>query len=202
MPLTLKQGSLLVKTARKAISLYAYARTILSDEAPLKEFNEKKGVFTSIHSYPEKLLRGCIGFSEPIMPLWNALIHSAINAGFKDPRFKPLSLKELDKIVLEVSILSKPAEIRVSKKDLEKSIKIGRDGLIIKKGFQSALLLPQVAIEQKWNAKEFLRFLCLKAGLKENEWQKENTKIFSFQTQIFKELKPNGKIVEEFPKKL
>ena len=66
-------------------------------------------------------------------------------------------------------------------------IEVGRDGLMIKSGFYSGLLLPQVAIEWNWDKITFLRQTCIKAGLSENCWQNTNVEIFRFTAEIFAE---------------
>ena len=130
---------------------------------------EKRGVFVTL--YKKKHLRGCIGFPEPILPLGIALIKAAKAAAFEDPRFSPLSTSELKEIKIEITLLTKP------KKTDPKKIKVGKDGLIIKKGFNSGLLLPQVAVEYKWDAKTFLEQTCLKAGLDKDAWKDAESSI-------------------------
>ncbi len=78
-----------------------------------------------------------------------------------------------------------------------KKITIGKDGLVIEKGFMNVLLLPQVPVEnnRNWDVKTFLEHLCMKAGLPTNDWKDPKTKIYSFQAIIFEEEKPNGKII-------
>lgn len=194
--LSLEQGEKLVKLARKSISYALYTNSLLKEEVP-KEFSEARGVFTTLHSFPSKELRGCIGFPYPLMPLWNAVIESAYSAAFNDPRFPPLQGKELNKIIIELSVLTVPEEVKGEKEEVAKKIEIGRDGLIIQKGIHSGLLLPQVATEHKMNAIEFLEQTCLKAGMEKEEWKEKECRILKFQAQIFKEEKPEGKTVEE-----
>ena len=80
--------------------------------------------------------------------------------------------------------------------DLSK-IKVGRDGLIIKHGFYSGLLLPQVPVEYGWNEEEFLEYTCEKAGLPKNYWKNPDTEIQKFEGIVFKEEKPNGVVIRE-----
>jgi len=161
-------GKLLIKLARESISSYW------------------QGVFVTL--YKNKQLRGCIGFPEPIFPLFEAIIKAARSAAFEDPRFPPLQKEELKHIKIEVSVLTVPALIKVKKpEDYLKKIKIGKDGLIIRSTLGSGLLLPQVATEYKWGVEEFLRHLCEKARLKQNAWKDKNNQIYKFQAQIFKE---------------
>ncbi|MEW6295514.1 MAG: TIGR00296 family protein [Candidatus Diapherotrites archaeon] len=193
---SLKQGEQLVKLARKSIAYYLHTGSALKDQAP-EEFREKRGLFTTIHSFPSMELRGCIGFPFPVMPLWNAVIESAVSAAFSDPRFHPLEAKELNSIIVELSILTQPEEIKEEKGKIAGSLRKGTDGLIVRKGNNSGLLLPQVWPELDCRAEEFLAHTCMKAWLPENSWKDKDCKVLKFQCQIFKEKKPEGKVNEE-----
>jgi len=181
-----KEGELILKIARSAIECWVKARKKLAPKNYPKSFDEKRGVFVSIHTKTGEL-RGCIGFPEPVYPLIEALIDSTISA-CGDPRFEPIKSEELGKIRIEVSVLTKPELIKVKNtKDYTKSIAIGKDGLIIEMGFHRGLLLPQVAVEWKWDAEEFLSNACIKAGLPPDAWLDENAKVYKFQAEILKE---------------
>jgi len=186
--ISLKQGTELVKAARNSIE---------NKIIELKGYEEKQGVFVTLHSYPSMNLRGCIGFPEPIMPLNKAVIESAKAAAFKDPRFPPVDVKK-DTFIVEVSVLTAPEEIKVkSPMEYLKKIKIGEDGLIVRCEHTSGLLLPQVFPE--WNAtpEMALEMTCEKAGLPKEFWKTGKCRFFKFQAQIFREEKPGGKVVEE-----
>ncbi|MEM3342210.1 MAG: TIGR00296 family protein [Thermoplasmata archaeon] len=162
------------------------------------EFSKNYGVFCTLDTYPEKELRGCIGFPEPIFPLRKAIVMAAWNASSRDPRFDMVEKDELDKIVVDVSILTPPALIEYGSPDeLVKKVKVGRDGLIAEKGWFRGLLLPQVPVELGWNVEEFLSHTCMKAGLSKNEWKKGDVKFYSFQGLVFSEESPNGNVVQK-----
>ena len=192
--LSAEEGKFLVKFARRVIESYVKKETLEKPE--IKDWmTEKRGIFTTIETYPENDLRGCIGIPYPIKPLIEALIISAKSVCL-DPRFPPLCEDELDKIVVEVSVLSKPKEIKVkNKEDYLDKIVPGKDGLILKYKTYSSLFLPQVW-EKIRDKKEFLDALCLKAGIPRGCWKNNETKIYKFNAQIFKEIKPKGKIIE------
>ena len=98
-------------------------------------------------------------------------------------------------VTLEVSVLTPPEIIKVlDPLEYPKHIKIGRDGLIIAKGWRRGLLLPQVPIEWGWGSQEFLSQCCVKSGLSPNEWKKRGTEVYKFQAIRFKEDEPNGKV--------
>ncbi|WP_423792524.1 TIGR00296 family protein [Methanocaldococcus indicus] len=195
--LTLEEGTFAVKFARAVIESYLKGEDLVIEDYP-EVFNEKRGCFCSLHTYPDRELRGCIGFPEPILPLIEALKEAAISAATRDPRFPPVTLDEMDGIVVEVSILTKPELIEVNhpKEYLEKIV-IGRDGLIIEYGPYRGLLLPQVPVEYGWDVEEFLAHLCLKAGLPPDAWLLDGVKIYRFQAQIFEEVEPRGRVVEK-----
>jgi len=195
--LTLEEGTYAVKYARAVIENYLKGKNIVVVNYP-KKFNKYRGVFVTLHTYPDRELRGCIGIPEPVMPLIEALREAAISAAVKDPRFPPVTVDEMDNIVVEVSILTPPKLIEVEEplEYLDK-IKIGRDGLIIEYGAHRGLLLPQVPVEQGWEVAEYLSNLCLKASLPPDAWLKYPVKIYSFQAQIFEEVSPRGQVVEK-----
>jgi len=155
------------------------------------------GVFVTIETYPAKELRGCIGYPYPFKELTNSVVECAISSATGDPRFPAMSRKELDNCTIEISVLTVPEIIKVgSPKEYPEKIKVGRDGLIVEYGYFSGLLLPIVPVEQKWNEEEFLCQTCYKAGLPLDMWLSPKVKIYCFQSQVFKEVKPGGKVVE------
>lgn len=185
---SLKQGEGLVKAARNSIE---------SKKVELKGFDEKQGVFVTLHSYPSMNLRGCIGFPEPVMPLKKAVIEAAKAAAFEDPRFPPLDVKN-EKFIVEVSVLTVPEEIKENNPEkLPKKVKIGKDGLIVRYEMNSGLLLPQVFPEWNANQEQALSMTCEKAGLPKEFWKTGKCRFFKFQAQIFKEESPGGKVKEE-----
>ena len=192
MKLTLQQGKYLVKLARSSIAFHFENK----QPKPEGKLKEKLGVFVTLKTTEDEL-RGCIGFITPNFPLEQAILKAAASAAFNDPRFSPLKKEELDEIKIEISILTKPELIKVnSPEDYPNKIKIGEDGLIIDAEGFSGLLLPQVAVEHKLSAKQFLDNLCLKAGLLIDTWKLGDCKIYKFQAQIFSEGSPNGAISE------
>ncbi len=167
----------LIKLARKAIETKKVINT---------NINKKRGVFITLHTFPDKKLRGCIGFIKPIYPLGEGVQRAAIAAAYSDPRFKPLNKNEIDKITIEVSVLSLPERVYLEK------IK-EREGVILKHGYNEGLFLPQV-----WNElpkkEDFLNALCMKAGLLSDCWKDKNIVFYKFNVTAFEEIKPNGDI--------
>ena len=191
--LSQEEGKELLGLARNSIDSYFSKADI--DLERYKKFDKKQGVFVTLNKNHQ--LRGCIGYPEPVMSIMKAVTESAVSVT-RDPRFPPLSGEELDKIVVEVSVLTEPELIDVKDpKEYPKNIKIGQDGLVIEKGFNRGLLLPQVPVEWKWDAEEFLANLCMKAGLPSGMWLESGVKIYRFQSEIFSEKSPRGEIVKE-----
>jgi len=193
MLLTLEEGKIAVKLARKAIENYLSERKVIQDRLS-GVFEQKRGVFTTLTKHGE--LRGCIGFPYPIKRLDEAIIESAIAAATDDPRFPPVSLEEMDEIVVEVTILTPPEKINVKPTELPKHVEIGKHGLMVKRGLYSGLLLPQVAVEYGFDSEEFLSQTCMKAGLTPDCWLMEGTEVYRFEGQIFKEVEPKGDVKE------
>ena len=191
--INLSQGKKLIKLARDSISSYLSDSELKVNSDIQKEFSEVLGVFVTLNKDGE--LRGCIGFPEPVYPLFKGVSKAAQSAAFSDPRFPTVSSEELSNISIEVSVLTKPVKIEVKKaSEYVEKVKVGRDGLIVRSSLGSGLLLPQVAIEYKWDSKEFLEHTCVKAGLSPDSWEDENIEIYKFQSLVFSEVTPKGEV--------
>jgi hypothetical protein len=194
--LSKSDGIELVKLARQTVEDYFRRRRLIIKET---KFKQKRGVFVSIHTFPEHELRGCIGYPYPTLPLGEALQRASFSAAFQDTRFSPLTETELKEVVFEVSVLTEPELIVVKNpKEYPEKIKVGKDGLIVEYGLHKGLLLPQVPLqfEPKWDAETFLEHTCIKSGLLPDMWLDPKTKIYKFQAQIFKEKSPSGEIIQ------
>ncbi|MBP7735544.1 MAG: AmmeMemoRadiSam system protein B [Spirochaetes bacterium] len=179
-----KDRQFLLRAARDNIASWLKKRRgiqIFPTDAP-PALLEKRGVFVTLKKHGR--LRGCIGYLTGIKPLILAVLDNSYNAAFEDPRFGPVTEDELPAITIEISVLTEP--VRVKSVD---EIKVGRDGLIIERGFYRGLLLPQVPVEQGWDRRAFLDGTCQKAGLPSNAWKDKETKISRFQAVVFGEEK-------------
>jgi AmmeMemoRadiSam system protein A len=137
------------------------------------------GAFVTLHQHGD--LRGCLGQIEPSTPLGDTVAHLAAVVCDSDPRFPPVSPKELPRLSLEISVLTPEREVT----DIN-DIEIGRHGLIIQQGMRRGLLLPQVAAEHGWDRLTFVQQTCLKAGLAPDAWQR-GARILLFEAQVFGE---------------
>src|SRR5579872_7204072 len=191
-------GQGLISSSREIIERYLGTKKVIIPSwiSSDPRFENKMGCFVTLKlDDAEKSLRGCIGFPEPAYALKKALPDASISAATRDPRFPPVKRSELDKLLLEISLLSPPVQLNASSpKEFPKMIDVGRDGLILKWSFGSGLLLPQVATEYGWNAEDFLCNLAVKAGAPPDQWLVPGTLIFRFRAQIFQEISPRGKV--------
>ena len=196
-----ENGTYLVKLARQTVDGYVIKKIKpeVPDDVP-EALTAKSGVFVTLNSITGKnvTLRGCIGRPYPTQPLVEATIDSAVDSSTNDPRFPPVTQRELASILVELSILTPPKKINWSKpQDLIDRVKIGRDGLIASRGMWRGLLLPQVPVEWAWDTKQFLEHTCNKAGLPLDAWKDTKTEFMSFQAEIFGEETPKGKILRD-----
>lgn len=138
--------------------------------------NENRGCFVTLTM--NGTLRGCIGYIDPIMPLYKAVIENARNAALNDPRFSPVTEKELEKVKIEVSALTEPKELLFEDPiDLLEKLEPHVDGVILQKGSRQSTFLPQVW-EQLPDKRQFLEHLALKAGIGRDEWKSANYKVY------------------------
>ncbi len=196
---SIEHGRQLVKAARNSIELFLmnanFNKSIVIER--LHEFDVPHGIFVTLKNYPTMELRGCIGFPRAITSLSESIVDAAIAAAFEDPRFVQISEKEINELVIEVSILSNPVSVTGSEAARLKSINVPGDGLMVEYGHLRGLLLPIVAVEEKWAKKRFLEETCVKAGLHKNYWAQPNVKLYKFETQVFSEESPNGMVIEQ-----
>lgn len=185
--LTEEEGKYLLSVARQTIEerLAGQKEEGESETFQSPKFHEKRGTFVTLTE--NGALRGCIGHIIPQESMIEGIRENAINAAFRDPRFPPLSEVEWKRVQVEISILTDPIPLDYTDAvDLLNRLRPGIDGLIIKKGFNQATFLPQVW-EQLPDKEEFLRHLCLKAGLDMDAWKNDKLEVFVYQVQAFEE---------------
>lgn len=180
----------LLEIARKSLMLAFDGKPFDSLKNSEKELNEKKGAFVTLYygKGKSRKLRGCVGFITSRLPLWQTVAECARLAAFRDERFVPLTKEEMNNLLIEISVLTTPKEIKTRlRSDVPKEIEIGEDGLIVEHFASSGLLLPQVAVEYEWDPEEFLGQACIKAGLPRLHWKDKGCKISKFQCDVFSE---------------
>jgi len=185
MNLTLKEKKTLLSIARQTLEdhfkgNYKVLKEI-EDSYPITPFlKEKSGVFVTLRKQGD--LRGCIGSIIGVDPLWEAVRNNVLKSAFHDPRFPPLKESELEKVDIEISVMTPLQKIGNYKK-----IRLGTDGVIIRKDNHQAVYLPQVATETGWNLDQFLGHLCQKAWLPANTYKSEGIEFHIFQALVFEE---------------
>jgi AmmeMemoRadiSam system protein A len=184
-----EQKKKLLKIARQTIEIYIKERKVAEFTENDPELLKPYGAFVTLRKSRGKIqdggesLRGCIGHIISNEPLYKVVRDMAIASSTQDPRFPPVTANELEDIKIEISVLSKPKLI----KDI-KEFELGKHGVIVQKGFNQGVFLPQVATETGWKKKEFLSNLCLhKAGLSPDAWKDKDTKIYIFEAFVFEE---------------
>lgn len=178
LPLTESEQQLLLRLARQALVEAVRTGNLSDIEKPEGAPEEKCGAFVTLHKRGS--LRGCVGYIESLKPIYQTVRECARAAALHDTRFDPVQPEELPHLHLEVSVLSPLEDI------LPEKVEVGRHGLLISRGHQRGLLLPQVATEWKWDATQFLRETCRKAGLPEDAWE-TGARIQAFTAQVFAE---------------
>jgi len=171
------------KAQLKDIARRSIEAAVKNEEQPefknlVGKLTEPYGVFVTLNKHGN--LRGCIGRIIGDQPLYKSCQQMAIAAALDDPRFKRVAEKELDDLEIEISILTPPE--RITDFSL---IKIGRDGLIISKGYNRGLLLPQVATDYGWTVEEFLEQTCNKAGLPSDAYKSQDAEVLMFSAEVF-----------------
>ena len=184
-----KEGNALLNVARATIAEKLNAPDDNAGDAAASIaddiLNMRRGTFVTLKI--DHQLRGCIGNLSPDRKLIDSIKENAISAAFRDPRFRPLSRDELDRVDIEISLLTEPQPLAYTDgKDLIAKLRPHIDGVILRKGPYSSTFLPQVW-EQLPDPEMFLDHLCLKAGLPAKAWRQPGLEVMTYQVQYFEE---------------
>ncbi len=177
--LTIEEKRLLLKLARDTVETWVRERRLPDFTPPPGVLAEPGAAFVTLKEHGR--LRGCIGYTQAIMPLWKCVREVAASAATRDTRFPPVTPEELHELDYEVSVLTpltplpNPLDVRV-----------GTDGLMVRWRGRRGLLLPQVPGEFGWSKEEFLAHTCRKAGLPVDCW-KRGARFERFQALVFDE---------------
>lgn len=158
------------------------------NKSPSSIYKERRGLFVTLKKHDGEnsyALRGCVGNLIGISSLAESVADLAREAAFHDPRFSAVCLDEMEALVIEISILTNPERI-----SSYEQIRIGLDGVLLSKGNNRAVFLPQVAPEQGWETEEMLEHLCMKAGLSPTSWRDNRCELQVFQAEVFSEDEP------------
>jgi AmmeMemoRadiSam system protein A len=172
----------LLQLARKAV-VEAVTHGGLPQQIPQDGvFAERRGAFVTLHV--QHRLRGCIGVIEADQSLGDSIVRCAASSALQDPRFSPMRPEDLAELQVEISILSPLAPIPLEE------VEIGRHGLLVSRGEQRGLLLPQVAVEHHLTREQFFEETCRKAQLAPDVWREPGTQLFGFTCEVFSDGPP------------
>ena len=176
-----EQRQTLLKIARDTVEAVVTGKRAALPRTDDPELNRHCGCFVTLKTGEE--LRGCIGQFTSEEPLIELVADMATASASRDARFfdNPLTPEELPRLGIEISVLS---PLQRTREPL--SLRLGIDGIYIKRGFASGCFLPQVATETGWSKEQFLSYCCAhKAGLPYNAWQDATTEVYLFQAEVF-----------------
>jgi len=178
-PLSPAERAALLGIARGAVLAHLGLAPIpaLPASGPLAE---PRGAFVTLHVGGD--LRGCIGTFRAQGSLAATVAKMAVAAAAEDPRFRSIGPGDVAELRVAVSALEPPRPVADPL-----GVRIGAEGLVVKKGWSRGTLLPKVAVEQGWDAEAFLRHTCLKAGLPPTAWREPGCEIEAFEAEEFGE---------------
>jgi AmmeMemoRadiSam system protein A len=168
----------LLGIARRAVEGFVGTGTIPAEEGARGKLAAPGAAFVTLTK--KGRLRGCIGFTEAVAPLFKVVQECAVAAATEDPRFSPVSQEELPSLCVEISVLTPLFPIR------PEEVEVGRHGLMVSQGRARGLLLPQVPVEWGWDRETFLDQTCVKAGLRPSAWRHGAT-LKAFTAEVFGE---------------
>jgi len=175
------QKNTLLKTARDTVEAVIKRKPLLIPKSDDPKLNAQCGCFVTLKN--EERLRGCIGQFTSQIPLIEMVVEMAKASATADQRFfdEPITVNELQKLDIEISVLSP-----LQRTDDPLSLRLGVDGIYIKKGFQTGCFLPQVATETNWSKEQFLSYCCAhKAGMTPDAWKDSETEVYLFTAEVF-----------------
>jgi AmmeMemoRadiSam system protein A len=174
-----REKQLLLALARRALISAVRNRESLNDLPNDETLQRPGGAFVTLHLRGR--LRGCVGQLASKDTLAEVVAHCSKSAALEDPRFEEVSTAELPGIEIELSVLSVPVDVELEQ------IQPGKHGLIVSSGRKRGVLLPQVAEQFHWNARQFLEETCVKADLAPDAWKDPATRVQAFTAEVFSE---------------
>jgi AmmeMemoRadiSam system protein A len=176
--LTDEERAKLLAIARRSVERYLKNGIMFAEVPDSDSLNAPGAAFVTLTHRGS--LRGCIGYTEAVAPLYRTVQECAVAAATEDPRFPPVTLFEIQEIVFSISVLAPSRPIR------PEEVRVGTHGLVVTHEGRRGLLLPQVAVEHGWDAETFLSQACIKAGLPPDAWRLGAT-IEAFTAEVITE---------------
>ncbi|UCG86398.1 MAG: AmmeMemoRadiSam system protein A [Gemmatimonadota bacterium] len=171
----------LLRLARQTLIQYLGAGAVPSCKTDRSALLEQRATFVTLTVRDSGMLRGCRGEVVARQSLIESVINMAVAAATDDPRFPVVDLAEVPGLHIEISVLSPMEPIEPG------AVEIGRHGLMIVKGRNAGLLLPQVPIAYRWDREEFLDAVCRKAGLPLGTWRSAGVQLYGFECEVWGE---------------
>jgi AmmeMemoRadiSam system protein A len=167
----------LLRIAREAVTAAVTHRTPVAPLSPATSgaLDEPGAAFVTLTERGS--LRGCVGSLVAEQPLGEAVASAGASAAVRDPRFMPVTERELPAIHIDVSVLGPAVPLADPM-----AFRPGIDGIIVARDGRRALLLPEVATDLGWGAREMLDAVCEKAGLEGHAWHDPRTRLSVFRT--------------------
>ncbi len=179
--LTEKDKKTLLKIARETVE--TYVKTGKKSPIDTTGFSDALktpcGAFVTLNK--QHRLRGCIGIFSTDLPLYQVVQNMAVSAAMNDPRFSPVRENEVDKLKIEISVLTPMRKIN----SIDEVI-VGKHGIYIKKGYRHGTLLPQVATDNNWTREQFVNYCAqYKAGIPLSELK--DAELYIYEAIVFEE---------------
>jgi AmmeMemoRadiSam system protein A len=176
-----QQKHALLKVAHDTVEAVVKRKPLPQIESDDPDLDTHLGCFVTLKNGDR--LRGCIGQFIADKPLVNMVVEMAKASATSDPRFfaDPITPEELPNLDIEISVLSP-----LKKTPEPLSLRLGVDGIYIKRGHFSGCFLPQVATDTGWTKEELLSYCCShKAGLPSDAWKDPKTEVLLFTAEVF-----------------
>ncbi len=135
-----------------------------------------RGCFVTLKKGPE--VRGNQGEVEATRPLYQQVIVFTRRAATRDPRFLPLTDRDLGEVTVEIAAIGRRDRV-----EGPAGIQIDRHGIYLEKWGRRALFLPGQAAAQGWGSEKALDELCRQAALPAGAW-KQAARIEVFTTDV------------------
>lgn len=184
-----REKKLLLEVARRVVSAAVEGREVPGELPETPNLRNLGGAFVTLHLRGR--LRGCMGRMISSESLIEIVAHCAKAAALEDPRFDPVRPDELNEIEIELSVLSRLEAIAPDQ------IQAGKHGLMVSRGWQRGVLLPQVALQFRWSGQRLLEETCVKAGFERDAWKNPGIRIHAFTAEIFSESDLRGEASTE-----
>ena len=189
--LTFEDGARAVELAREAMRSFVLHGQREHPGSMREAFYNRTGAIVRIESVLGRGgLRGCAGEYDGAGQLGHAIVDAAIAAASADSCGSEVGPAELGNVTVSVCIVRDRRPTDDPLADLE----LGRHGLAVTRGGETAWMYPTVPVEHGWSAEEYLERTCRKAGLAPDGWRDDDVTVELFEGTVFREREPEGSV--------